>query len=63
MIARTKTITPVLKLNDFEVEKFILLKSIAFAWSIYPCKYAVNQHPIADKTKTIVILWIKGKSG
>ena len=31
MIARTKTITQVLKLKDLEVEKFILLKSIAFA--------------------------------
>ena len=31
MIASTKTITQVLKLKDFEVEKFILLKSIAFA--------------------------------
>ena len=30
MIARTKTITQVLKLKDLEVEKFILLKSIAF---------------------------------
>jgi hypothetical protein len=30
MIARTKTMTQVLKLKDLEVEKFILLKSIAF---------------------------------
>ena len=53
----------VFKLKAFEVEKFTVLKSIAFFWSLYPCRYVVAIHPRAERINTIVILCINGSSG
>ena len=53
----------VFKLKALDVEKFTVVKSIAFSWSLYPCRWVVAIQPSAERINTIVILCINGSSG